>query len=1503
MALQPEQKRGVNINLRRALRSSALVSLLSPTILMGYVPRAKANCYTSGSDPYAPTTGDSVYCTSTVYNSITVSGGNNGVDIQVYNAYSTGYLISVGGDHNNLTLNNATFDSNQIHLTGAGYHTAIITNGYITSAIHAINVESAQNIITLNENTSINVTSGSRHGMRLNYADGTNITLNDSSSISTSGTRAHGIDLYQSTDNVITLNDSTQITTNNTTATGIVLSQQSNDNTIVLNDSSKIVTTGTRSDAINLEGTSNGNGIYLYDTSYIRTSAVDSDGIELYESYNNTIKLNNNSYIITNGTNAHGIFLRQYSANNSITLNNNGYILTQNDASHGINMELASDNTVTLNGGKINATGIHSFGINSSANYAISGSNTITLNSGSRVTGEQAIHGAGYSKVRIFLDGTSSAVNLVGTGGTAIGLGDYSDYLNITGDVRINGNVDGGEAYDVANILILDSANLRLLNYSNVTNFGNIKMYGDNTIRSTGGISGNIRTVNGYDHASLRLRDYAHVTSTNGPAVYIGYGDYNSASLSDDSYIYTNGSGAHGVEAYYTDSTTTTISDDSRINIAGNNSAAIYGHYSYNNTFTLYNNGSIYNSGNSGYGISMRTSTGVITLNDSSEINTNGTQTYGIRLNNVDTSSITLNNDSVIQTDGYDSSAIQIDNASVHNTITLNDTSSVITTDYYSDAILINDSGYNSLTLNDSSLINTTENYSNSVSFVNSYLSDIILNDTSRISTAANYSHGIAFNGSTNNTITMNDSSSILLGGVDNAGIDISGSSENNTITLNDGAAISTNGVNSKGIRITNSDNNEIELNDASYIVSNNNNSAGVVFDSGADHNTLLLSGSSSINTSGNNAIGVLVTSSNYNSVELDDDSFIYTVGSYSHGIAFDDTNDSTLTLSKGTVAADGANANAINITSSSVTQNNILIEAGSSIRGHYGIYASDNSRLIVTLDGSNDDVAVTGDDGTAIQFGKQNDTFTLLGDVTIDGVVRGNSGTDTLDFTDVTLDLVGSSVIDSFEVLNLHGDNIVNGDMNLTGVTINTFTNSSLHVNGDFTVDSITVGNGAEFGGNNNLTGDVIIGSGGTIAPGNSIGTINITGDLTFLTGSVFEAEVSGATADQVNVDGNITIQSGVTLDIIPLSAFSGSADILTATGTITGTFGTVNYNGVTVSVLYSPSAVSLSTSVLSVLTYNPSAANANMMSSLGSGLLFSDTVAEQSAEGAFEKGKYQWARALYRHTDHDAQGGYSGSTDNMYGAAYGSEYDFNENWRFGFSLADIADHTGVKSETSETRSNGAFASLYATRVGELKGTDVFATFALTGGYKQNDNKRMVNNSGTFSNAISDSSDIQMGGIFQLGARKDLSDSWQITPKFSVAYIRTEAGGYAEKNGGAAGVVIEDHSFDTLKTTEGFSLQNKKGYTLSDSIIVRPRLDLSISQEQAISGRKVRGVFSDTTNFQTSLSEQGGNFVNTGVGLDFDVTDSIAAFINYQNAYSSDENRKDAKVGVNIKF
>ncbi|MBN8460266.1 MAG: autotransporter-associated beta strand repeat-containing protein [Verrucomicrobia bacterium] len=186
--------------------------------------------------------------------------------------------------------------------------------------------------------------------------------------------------------------------------------------------------------------------------------------------------------------------------------------------------------------------------------------------------------------------------------------------------------------------------------------------------------------------------------------------------------------------------------------------------------------------------------------------------------------------------------------------------------------------------------------------------------------------------------------------------------------------------------------------------------------------------------------------------------------------------------------------------------------------------------------------------------------TTTLMSGLTTANVRDGGARIDTNGFTAtlaqplVHSTVGGDAATDGGLTKSGTGKLVLTGSSNFTG---NTAVNAgTLQVDGELTASpQVTVAGGATLGGSGTISGTVI--ADGSVAPGASVGTL-ATGSVD-LTGGTYACEIDGATADRLNVTGDLDL-TGATLAVTALNpaTFTGSVVILTYTGTLTGDFGT---------------------------------------------------------------------------------------------------------------------------------------------------------------------------------------------------------------------------------------------------------------------------------------------------------------------------------------------------------
>lgn len=194
----------------------------------------------------------------------------------------------------------------------------------------------------------------------------------------------------------------------------------------------------------------------------------------------------------------------------------------------------------------------------------------------------------------------------------------------------------------------------------------------------------------------------------------------------------------------------------------------------------------------------------------------------------------------------------------------------------------------------------------------------------------------------------------------------------------------------------------------------------------------------------------------------------------------------------------------------------------------------------ILDLNGANHTLNGLDGDGT-VRHAVNNRTLTL-GNGNANGIFSGN-----FQITSGTLNLtkIGTGTQSLFGHMTYNGSTSVQA--------------GKLIVNGSLTSPSIIVANQATLAGNATIP-SLITNAGSILSPGNSIGTIHVTGNTTLAGQLQLEYDPSG-NADQLHVDGTLDL-TGSSLVLIPLSGTAVTTPpvyILSTYNQLIGTFSTV--------------------------------------------------------------------------------------------------------------------------------------------------------------------------------------------------------------------------------------------------------------------------------------------------------------------------------------------------------
>jgi outer membrane autotransporter protein len=307
----------------------------------------------------------------------------------------------------------------------------------------------------------------------------------------------------------------------------------------------------------------------------------------------------------------------------------------------------------------------------------------------------------------------------------------------------------------------------------------------------------------------------------------------------------------------------------------------------------------------------------------------------------------------------------------------------------------------------------------------------------------------------------------------------------------------------------------------------------------------------------------------------------------------------------------------------------------------HFAINRSDAYTFGRIISGSGDFTQA----GTGTTILTNNNTYTGGTTISAGKLQLGNAGTTGGIAGDILVD-AGELIINRSNAYTMSGEITGGGTFRQAGTGNTTLTGNNVFAGsifvdaGRLSVDgslgyyhnqanhSTTTVNGGELGGVGTIDGELIVNAGGTLAPGNSIGTLTVNNDVTFDTGAYFQAEIApDGTSDLLQVNGVVTINGGTVVVLAPSGEYvPGTAyTIVSATGGVNGEFAALDTTlaFITPEIEYTDNKVLLNIARNDVkftevaITYNQTAV-AGALQQLPPGNPLYDAVVGQTAAGA---------------------------------------------------------------------------------------------------------------------------------------------------------------------------------------------------------------------------------------------------------------------------------------------
>jgi len=585
-------------------------------------------------------------------------------------------------------------------------------------------------------------------------------------------------------------------------------------------------------------------------------------------------------------------------------------------------------------------------------------------------------------------------------------------------------------------------------------------------------------------------------------------------------------------------------------------------------------------------------------------------------------------------------------------------------------------------------------------------------------------------------------------------------------------------------------------------------------------------------------------------------------------------------------------------------------IDNDGTIQGGFGIIALANGNISGGIDNSgtiegtasaaildgNNSLAVTnsgtlmGAAGLAVGLRGGNDSLTLNTGSVLVGNADGGGDTD-------ALILKGTSSEDD-DFLNFENLEMKGVDWGLSGLVtlLNgapgpgtaSVTSGRLRVNGTLTAPGgVSVAAAGTLGGTGEVVGQVT--NQGTIAPGNSVGTLLVTGDVDFAAGSSLAIEVDGSGIDLLDVDGNVTVDPAAVLDMTfqPGAVDVQGAVVTQATGSIDAAFTTVNTNDKLV-------AVSLvGGNALELDVVGVASVNAAVAASAEEGFSFQNAVAGAQLSPR-DPGS---ATPLWVSGISEAAPGAGGTQQAISGVLFGGDVaSFSGGaLRLGVAGGYVSSDAQALVGTNSSAAEGLQAGTYGTYDLALPGGATQLTFGLHGGYQTQEAERAVVVGGTRTVGRGETQGSLMGGYLGASREFSLGEHMTLRPGARLGYLHQELEGYRD----SAGLQVGALSVDSLRFGPQVELSGE--YQSAGGVTFKPRGQVGWSQQVALGAREVRLTLPSGAGGKVALDDGNAGSLNVAFGLDMVFDAGTSAYLSFDGTYGSAQTRTSAFAGLSF--
>ncbi|MBB3915155.1 autotransporter domain-containing protein [Rhizobium fabae] len=505
-----------------------------------------------------------------------------------------------------------------------------------------------------------------------------------------------------------------------------------------------------------------------------------------------------------------------------------------------------------------------------------------------------------------------------------------------------------------------------------------------------------------------------------------------------------------------------------------------------------------------------------------------------------------------------------------------------------------------------------------------------------------------------------------------------------------------------------------------------------------------------------------------------------------------------------------------------------------------------------------------------------------------------------------------------------------------------------TLSVNGSLT-GAINIGSGARLQGTGSV-GTTSLAASSVLAPGNSIGTLTVTGDLNFDSTSLFEVEIGGTgLSDRVDVTGTAFLNGAKVRTILwdpAVSYVNGQSYTIVSAGAVSGTFGDLEIDSAFLKSFLSYSATDVTLTLRTVLSPGllfPSAAltenqqqsaygldfldqtSGSSSLALYNAILYSDGAEARDAfdqlsgeihaslqsglfseandvrnavfdrlDEAFETGGKAWTSAYGNISWLKGDGNASSASAARGGALYGVDWVIDDR--------SVGVFAGVGQSSFEIADLGSMANVDSVHLGLYaahRSGGLQVKFGASNSWHDIETRRDIAFTG-FSDSQTASYHGSTAQFFSEASYDfDLSRNLVVTPFGRVDYTIGQRDSFHE-NGGAASLSGESAREDMFATTVG----------------LRAKQQASIAGKNVTTGFDVawRRIADQETPFSDLTFENGGSFVVKGLrntensvvaggSVAWQLTGQADVALSYRGEFADGFNRHSANVRLDVRF